>query len=232
MDRMSVAAEVRADQLRLRRAVIASILAHALFLLVTGLTMHASVRTAQVSKGFVVDLVEIPRPSAPVVKPVEGVKRDVGSIPLPKDRETPKAKPKPREKPVSTQAPPKPAPPTDKPPLSAPVTPDDRPGAGGHLEPEVPFPFQYYTDAITRLIMSQWAPTPSVAESTKTIVHFEIARDGSVTRTKLVEPSGSATFDRGAIAAVQNVGRFPPLPQGFEWEQLGVKFHFIYRRGR
>lgn len=210
---------------------MASILAHVVFLIATGLSLHVSTRPAQVSKGFVVDLVEIPRPSTPVVKPVEGVKRDVGSIPLPKERDTPKAKPKPREKPVSTKAPPKPAPPTDKPPLSAPVTPDVSAGAGGHVEPEVPFPFQYYTDAITRLIMSQWAPTPSVAESTKTVIHFDVARDGTVKRIELLAPSGSPTFDRGAIAAVQNVGRFPPLPQGFEWEQLGVKFHFIYRRG-
>jgi TonB family protein len=99
------------------------------------------------------------------------------------------------------------------------------------METEVPFDFDYYTEAITRLILSRWVPVPVTADSVRAVAHFYIQRDGSIRDLKIAAESGDSRFDDAALRAVRTVEKFPQLPQGFGWDRLGVRFHFEYRRG-
>ncbi len=217
------------DRHLMRRSMVISIGLHLTVILFLSVALGSSAKPLAVSTGYLVELVDLPEPPEDVRTPRQGAKDSAGEIRLPTDHRKPEAKPRPR-KPRETRpkAPPEKKPEEPKPPVAHP--PSAAPGAGGRLETEVPFPFDYYTEAITRLIFSRWAPLAGTPDSTRVVVHFFILRDGSVSRLEVLEPSGISAFDRGAISAVRDVGKFPELPQGFGGSRLGVKFHFEYRR--
>jgi len=207
-----------------------SVVFHILFFAFIGLLARSGSDALQVSRGIPVELIEYVPPATEVKAPAEGVQETQGEIRLPRHRERPEAKPRTlrsRERRPRTSAP-KPEKPAG---VAAATPPDPQEGAGGRMETEVPFPFDYYTQTITRLIMGHWAPVAGVADSTRCVVGFQIGRDGGASGLELREPSGDRLFDGGAMAAVQSVGKFPPLPQGFQWDRLKVRFHFEYRRG-
>lgn len=61
----------------------------------------------------------------------------------------------------------------------------------------------------------------------RTTMQFEIARDGSVSRIEVVEPSGSIIFDIEAESAVECAGqgrRFGALPEDLGLDRLHVQF--------
>lgn len=62
-----------------------------------------------------------------------------------------------------------------------------------------------------------------------TRVRFEITRSGSVSDIRVIQPSGSPTFDIEAEGAVECAGRgsrFGPLPEDLPFDRLPVEFMF------
>ena len=214
----------------MRRSVVISAAVHLTVMLSLSVALNSSAKPLPTTVGYLVELVELSEAPRDVPKPRVGAKEAAGDIRLPTDRRKPEAKPAPPTvKERTPRAKPKKKADTSKAPAQPP--PEAVPGAGGRLETEVPFPFDYYTEAITRLIFSRWAPLAGTADSTKAVVHFFIHRDGSFSALEVVDSSGNTVFDRGAVGAVRDVGTYPQLPQGFKWNRLGVRFHFEYRRG-
>lgn len=82
------------------------------------------------------------------------------------------------------------------------------------------FTYGYYLDRLLSLIDAQWQ-RPNMGE-VKAVIHFEIARDGSISNVRVAESSGYNSFDFSALRAVQNAAPFPPLPRGYKHDSLGV----------
>ncbi|MBM3319155.1 MAG: TonB C-terminal domain-containing protein [Candidatus Eisenbacteria bacterium] len=95
------------------------------------------------------------------------------------------------------------------------------------------FPFLYYLALIEARIGDRWVPPEGLVSGGKppsATVRFDIHRDGRVHGPKVSESSGISYFDLSAIRAVLESDPFPPLPDGFPGDRLGVFFVFRFER--
>jgi len=114
-----------------------------------------------------------------------------------------------------------------------PPTPLGRPtgvaqGTGAAASAEGDFPFQWYLTAVQRKIYEQWTQPLGSTQGQKTVVVFEIARNGEVGRARVEKTSGDATYDLAALRAVTNANPLPPLPEQFKGTMLRVHFGFEF----
>ena len=86
-----------------------------------------------------------------------------------------------------------------------------------------PFPHQYYLENMVAKVQRNWTPT---SQPLKAVVYFQIRRNGSIQNVRIEEESGSYLFDRAAQRAILQSSPFPPLPDGYAGDHLGVYFEF------
>ena len=60
----------------------------------------------------------------------------------------------------------------------------------------------------------------------RSTVYFRIARNGRVSDVKVAQESGNFLFDQAAHRAVEASAPFPPLPEEYDGDYLGVYFVF------
>ena len=94
-------------------------------------------------------------------------------------------------------------------------------GASGVGLDNPDFTYGYYVDQMVSMIGGAWAP-PRLGGRPEAIVHFRIARDGSISELALVQTSGHRAFDESALRAVRTAAPLPPLPASFLSDSLGV----------
>ena len=82
-----------------------------------------------------------------------------------------------------------------------------------------------YIKDMEHRIKSNWLP-PDDNFKNKTVVTFQIMRDGTIKSSKISESSGDKQFDTGAIKAVQQTGKVAPLPKNILGEYIDITFTF------
>jgi TonB family protein len=87
------------------------------------------------------------------------------------------------------------------------------------------FPFTYYLRVIQLKIGERWSPE-SVTSGQRTVVLFEIQRNGQILEPVIEQSSGNALFDQSAIRAVTQASPFPPLPSEYAGTTLRVFLAF------
>jgi TonB family protein len=87
------------------------------------------------------------------------------------------------------------------------------------------FPYTLYLDRMKTLVGARWI-RPQLAAGGKTVVYFQIQRDGTIRDAAIEIPSGNGTFDRAALRAVLETSPLPPLPFGYSGNYLGVHLTF------
>jgi len=95
------------------------------------------------------------------------------------------------------------------------------------------FPYAYYVDTLRDRISISWYNSlvePGGRGRFLASVYFRIHRDGSISDLKVEKKSGIPSLDLSALRAVENAAPFPPLPQDFSSEYLGVYFEFEWER--
>lgn len=60
------------------------------------------------------------------------------------------------------------------------------------------------------------------------LIQFIIDRQGTVPKLVIATPSGIEAFDRAAVAGVSMSNPFPPLPQGYQGDQIRLQLAFSY----
>lgn len=144
-----------------------------------------------------------------------------------------KPKPKPEPEPVQPVQPDPEPPTTEPPPTTAPVRPQGSPTGSpvgvantdsvvGIEDPN--FTYGYYVDRMVAIIRSHWS-RPPLGSGVEGIVHFRIAKDGTVQDVRVVNSSGYNSFDLAALRAVQTAP-LPPLPKSYKESSLGVNLIF------
>lgn len=235
----------------MRASVIGSMVVHvaliALAVLWRGTVTHIVVPGPEAVQVALIDpsaLDVSSSPPAPAPKPVATPPQPPKSEP---DRDAvriDKQQPKPKQKPpvelppppVQTQAPqpapPAPVAPATPPPVSLSFAPLSAPGAKGQVSVDSPnFEFAYYLMAVRSRIGQAWAPPaglPASGKPIRAVVYFRIGRDGHIEATRLESGSGFEFFDSSAMRAVMLSDPMPPLPFGYDGEELGVHFGFEY----
>lgn len=86
--------------------------------------------------------------------------------------------------------------------------------------------FGPYMTALQRRIKRGWFP-PKIPTSNRTIVRFNISRDGELSGLRISKSSGDAMTDKAALSAVENAAPLPHLPAGSP-ESVDVEFTFDF----
>jgi TonB family protein len=219
-----------------------SILLHVgLVLLLLGLSIYLGPQTQRLP-AYSVELVDMPGGRS------DAEQGRQASLPAPPKQEEAK-KPKPEAKPEPKPEPerltePKAEPPANPPKSKAPAAPTtnaqefDIPTGGATvgfsskgsiaLDAEN-FEFAYYIRTITNKISSRWVPPfESVpgGKPRRVQVMFRISTLGEIYDARIETSSGIAPLDQSALRAVILCNPMPPLPIGFQSEELGVHFGF------
>lgn len=90
------------------------------------------------------------------------------------------------------------------------------------------FKFSYYTNTILKRIRKYWHDSGTTS-ALKTVVYFKINKDGYVLDVKISESSKDELFDQNSLRAVELANPFPPLPENYTEDTLGVYFEFKTR---
>ena len=91
--------------------------------------------------------------------------------------------------------------------------------------------YQWYVDGISRKLATNLNPREvdsATPRGVHTFLTFTIHRDGSPTNTVLTQSSGSTTFDRACIRAVQRVDTFGQLPANYNYSTVLVTYDCVY----
>lgn len=104
-----------------------------------------------------------------------------------------------------------------------PGNPNGRPGIDAIREPD----FGPYMHDLQQRIKRNWDP-PKGEESRRVVLLFTIARDGRLMNVKVKQPSGMASADKAATAAVQISAPFKPLPAEYKKDSVEIEFTFDY----
>jgi TonB family protein len=95
------------------------------------------------------------------------------------------------------------------------------------------FPHAWYLAVLKEKVFDRWTPPSEYFQSSRpptAVVSFRIDRGGGIGGITLKESSGSARFDKSALAAVQGLGRVPVLPEQYREETLDVVIRFQNQR--
>lgn len=90
------------------------------------------------------------------------------------------------------------------------------------------FPYTYYLNQIRKKVSANWFFNCQ-SGNLRNVVYFRIKQNGEIIALRLSESSGDKIFDQLSTRAVELSSPFPPLPQGFAEEYLGVYFEFAFR---
>lgn len=103
------------------------------------------------------------------------------------------------------------------------------PAPQGAVRPVGYFPHAWYLAVLKDTIYARWTPPSEFFKSSRppaALVSFRIDRAGGIDSIALKESSGSARFDKSALAAVQGLLRVPVLPEQYVEETLDVVIRF------
>lgn len=114
------------------------------------------------------------------------------------------------------------------------------PGGGGGFGSELSsqiglsnFPYTYYLQTIHGKISGNWYTSqisPGVTGDFHTTVYFKIFRNGEISSLEIRERSGIRSLDLSALRAIQSSAPFPPLPNDYEEDFLGI--HLIFEHNK
>ena len=62
----------------------------------------------------------------------------------------------------------------------------------------------------------------------RVLVQFIIDRRGTIPKLVIAESSGTAAFDRAAVAGISASNPFPPLPTAFQGNEIRLQLAFTY----
>ena len=88
----------------------------------------------------------------------------------------------------------------------------------------------YYLSIVFGMIRDAWENPVQSSSSLMTTIYFRILKDGSIVETKVEKTSGLDLFDQTAVRAIISSAPFPPLPNEFSGEYLGIHLEFEYVR--
>ena len=88
----------------------------------------------------------------------------------------------------------------------------------------------YYLSLAFGKIRDAWENPVQSPSTLLTTIYFKILRDGSILETKVEKTSGIDLFDQSALRAIVSSAPFPPLPNEFTGEYLGIHLEFEYIR--
>jgi TonB family protein len=73
---------------------------------------------------------------------------------------------------------------------------------------------------------------PPLLKKGKLSIEFAILKNGQIAGLRYVDGSGDVALDRAAYGGITSSTPFPPLPNEFGGQYLGLRFTFLYNPDR
>jgi TonB family protein len=93
--------------------------------------------------------------------------------------------------------------------------------------------FGAYAALLSQRIAQNWNTQdvdPRIKTAPPAIVNFTLLRDGTIKDIRVKTSSGNLALDNSAVRALYAVGRFEPLPAGYDRDQAVIEFWFELKR--
>lgn len=90
-------------------------------------------------------------------------------------------------------------------------------------------PFWWYYQQVHDRLYEAWVHPPEAVNWDRrqfATVVIKVARNGEIVAVRLLTPSGNRSMDESALAAVESVGRLPPLPEGLGGATADITVNF------
>lgn len=94
------------------------------------------------------------------------------------------------------------------------------------------FNYPYWFTQAFYKIQSNWQNPVDADGEIICVVYFQVLASGRVVETRIEKSSGIPTFDDACVYAVTRSSPFPPFPQEFTEEILGITIPFKYQPGQ
>jgi TonB family protein len=155
--------------------------------------------------------------------------KDIRSIPIDKAKAAPKSKSTAKKEPAKKQ------PPKDlsdlfgpaNVPINSPATTEGSPFAGAAID-NSSFNYPYWFPQAFNKILTNWRNTVESDGPLICVVYFQVIRSGRIVEPRVLKPSGIPAFDNGCVLAIEKSAPFPPLPDDFRDEIIGITIPFKY----
>lgn len=112
-------------------------------------------------------------------------------------------------------------------PINAPQTETGSPFAGAAID-NSSFNYPYWFPQAFNKILSNWRNTVESDGPLVCVIYFQVIRSGRVLEPRVLKPSGIPAFDNGCLIAIERSAPFPPLPDDFRDEIIGITIPFKY----
>jgi TonB family protein len=109
-------------------------------------------------------------------------------------------------------------------------------GIGGELAGQIgifDFPYDWYLQTIRDKISANWFTSlvdPGIRGTFQVAVYFRIYRNGSTSDVEIKQSSDIPSLDLSAKRAIQNAQPFPPLPEDYKKDYLGIILIFEHSK--
>lgn len=90
---------------------------------------------------------------------------------------------------------------------------------------------QSYSDRFAQMVTQVWSRPPSARNGMQTVLQIELVPTGEVVRVQVKRSSGDEAFDRAAVDAVRQVGRFDVPTEVDIFERHFRRFLFKFNPG-
>jgi protein TonB len=91
---------------------------------------------------------------------------------------------------------------------------------------------KWYIEIVRRKVWQNWIEPAHVVPAgynARVVIRFELGRNGEfISEPVVLKSSHVSLFDQSGYRAVIRAAPFPPLPDGYTGERLGVQFGFEY----
>jgi protein TonB len=88
----------------------------------------------------------------------------------------------------------------------------------------------FWAGRVKKLVESRWNPPSGVdaQNGAKTVISFEVQRNGEIEDVSVKQSSGSVLLDDLAKRTIQRLEKVAPIPDNFPGDLLKVSYEFIY----
>jgi protein TonB len=100
---------------------------------------------------------------------------------------------------------------------------------GGAAVDNASFDYPYWFTQAFYKIQSSWRNPVAADYPLVCTIYFQVIKSGRVIEAKIQESSGVKLFDEACLAAVESASPFPPLPEQFSEEIIGITLPFKYK---
>ncbi len=89
----------------------------------------------------------------------------------------------------------------------------------------------FWASRVKMRVKTLWHPPEGIAVQgqAKTVVQFQVARDGTVSAVSVAQSSGNALLDQLGQQAILRLDQVPPIPENYPQDVLQVSYEFVYQ---